>query len=254
MEFDKNSIAVVVLAAGLGTRMKSNKAKVLHEILGRPMIMYVAETAVNIAGENVIVVIGNQADSVKETVSAELNVHFSIQEEQLGTGHAVQCAFSCLSDKVKHVIILNGDVPLLRPNTVIEFLEDHLDKERHLSVLAVDVENPKGYGRIVFDEDMRLDEIIEESDATEQQKKIWTVNTGTYCVQKDFLFQSLNKVNANNAQGEFYLTDIIKIGNEEKKKVGVLIGRNAEEFIGINTPLELNSVEGIMKNRQGNIT
>lgn len=254
MEFDKNTIAVVILAAGLGTRMKSNKAKVLHEILGKPMILYVAETAVDVAGENVIVVVGNQADLVKETVSAKLNVCFSIQKDQLGTGHAVQCAFPYLQDRVKHVIILNGDVPLIRSCTVIELLEDHLSKERHISVLAADVENPKGYGRIVFNEDMHLNEIIEESDATEQQKKIRTINTGTYCVQKDFLFQSLKKVNANNAQGEFYLTDIIKIGNVERKRVGVLIGKNAEEFIGINTPLELNFVEGIMKNRQGNIT
>jgi bifunctional N-acetylglucosamine-1-phosphate-uridyltransferase/glucosamine-1-phosphate-acetyltransferase GlmU-like protein len=137
---------------------------------------------------------------------------------------------------------------------VIDLLKDHISKKRHISVLAADVDDPKGYGRLLFDKKMHVDEIIEESDATEQQKAIRIVNTGTYCVQKDFLFKSINKINANNAQNEFYLTDIIKIGNEEGKSVGALIGKDAEEFIGINTPLELNSVEKIMKNRQGNIT
>jgi len=250
----KDNIAVVVLAAGLGTRMKSNKAKVLHEILGKPMIMYVSEIATKIAGKNVVVVVGNQADEVKKTVSERLSVIFSLQEEQRGTGHAVQCAFPYVPDHAEHVIILNGDVPLLTPNTVIELLEDHLLSKRHVSLLAVEVENPKGYGRVLFDNNMHVNEIIEETDATEEQKAIKTVNTGTYCVEKDFLFHSLNKLKSNNAQNEFYLTDIIKIGNSEGMSVGVLIGKDPEEFVGINNPIELMNAERIMKNRLGNMT
>jgi UDP-N-acetylglucosamine diphosphorylase/glucosamine-1-phosphate N-acetyltransferase len=254
MIFNKNNIAVIVLAAGLGTRMKSNKAKVLHEILGKPMIMYVAEIAVKVAGNNVVVVVGNQADKVKNIVSGRLNVLFSVQKEQLGTGHAVRCAFPWLPDQVEQVVILNGDVPLLTANTVIDFIDDHLFSKRHVSVLAVEVENPKGYGRVLFDEKMHVHEIIEESDATEEQKAIKTINTGTYCVEKDFLFDSAKKIKSNNVQKEFYLTDIIKIGNIEGKKVGVLIGKDPEEFVGINNPIELLSAEKILKNRLGNMT
>jgi len=254
MSYDKNNIAVIVLAAGLGTRMKSNKAKVLHELLGKPMIMYVAETAVKIAGNNVVIVVGNQADAVKKAVSDHLKVFFSVQEVQLGTGHAVRCAFPCLPDQIEQVVILNGDVPLLTSNTVIDLLEDHLSERRHISVLAVEVENPKGYGRIIFDKSMHVDEIIEESDANEEQKAIKTINTGTYCVQKEYLFNSVKRITSNNAQSEFYLTDIIKIGNEEGKTVGVLVGKDPEEFVGINNPLQLVSAEKILKNRLGNMT
>ena len=254
MIFNEKNIAVIVLAAGLGTRMKSNKAKVLHEILGKPMIMYVAEIAVKVAGNNVVVVVGNQADKVKKIVSERLNVLFSVQKEQLGTGHAVRCAFPCLPEQVEQVVILNGDVPLLTANTVIDFIDDHLFSKRHVSVLAVEVENPKGYGRVLFDKNMHVHEIIEESDATEEQKTIKTINTGTYCVEKDFLFDSAKKIKSNNVQKEFYLTDIIKIGNVEGKNVGVLIGKDPEEFIGINNPTELISAEKILKNRLGNMT
>jgi len=254
MSYDKNNIAVIVLAAGLGTRMKSNKAKVLHELLGKLMIMYVAETAVKIAGNNVVIVVGNQADAVKKAVSDHLKVFFSVQEVQLGTGHAVRCAFPCLPDQIEQVVILNGDVPLLTSNTVIDLLEDHLSERRHISVLAVEVENPKGYGRIIFDKSMHVNEIIEESDASEEQKAINTINTGTYCVQKEYLFNSVKRITSNNAQSEFYLTDIIKIGNEEGKTVGVLVGKDPEEFVGINNPLQLVSAEKILKNRLGNMT
>jgi UDP-N-acetylglucosamine diphosphorylase/glucosamine-1-phosphate N-acetyltransferase len=254
MAFKQNNVAVIVLAAGLGTRMQSGKAKVLHEILGEPMIMYIAETAVKIAGANVIVVVGNQADKVKKTVSEHFKVLFSVQKEQLGTGHAVGGAFPFLPDQIEQVVILNGDVPLLTSNTVINFLEDHLCSKRHLSILAANVENPTGYGRILFDKNMNVNEIIEESDATEAQKAITTINTGIYCVEKGFLFNSVKKIKSNNAQGEFYLTDIIKIGSHENKTVGVLIGKDAEEFVGINTPLELISAEKILKNRLGNMT
>jgi len=254
MAFNKKNIAVIILAAGLGTRMKSDKAKVLHEILGKPMIIYIAEIAIKIAGKNVVIVVGNQADEVKKTVSEHLDVIFSVQKEQLGTGHAVRCAFPCLSDQIKQVVILNGDVPLLRSNTIMDLIEDHIFSKRHVSVLAVEVENPKGYGRVLFDKNMHLDEIIEESDATEQQKVIKTINTGTYCVDKDFLFDSVKKIKSNNRQSEFYLTDIIKIGNMEGKKVGVLIGKDPEEFVGINNPVELIFAETILKNRLGNMT
>lgn len=254
MTGNRGNIAVIILAAGLGTRMKSDKAKVLHEVLGKPMIMYVTETAAEIAGGNVIVVVGNQSAIVKETVSKYFNVFFSIQEEQLGTGHAVRCAFPNLTENIEQVVILNGDVPLIRSDTVHCFLENHVNADRDVSVLAVDVEDPKGYGRILLDKNRRVIGIVEEADATEEQKQIRTVNTGIYCVKKNFLFSSVKKIRQNNTQSEFYLTDIIRIGNSEHKEVGVFIGRDADEFIGVNNPQELVSAEKIMKSRLGNIT
>lgn len=251
---NRDKIAVIVLAAGLGTRMKSNKAKVLHEILGKPMIFYVMDTARKIAGDNVIVVVGNQAEKVKTIVSKNWEALFAVQEKQLGTGHAAQCAFPYLPDSIEQVIILYGDVPLLTCDTVNQLLEDHLNAKRHISILAVEVENPKGYGRVLFDQKRHVYGIIEESDATETQKRIKIVNTGIYCVEKNFLLNSVSKIEPNNAQGEFYLTDIIKIGYEEGKIIGALIGKDSEEFIGVNNPDELTLAGEIMQSRSGNIT
>ena len=140
-------LAVIILAAGLGTRMKSNKAKVLHEILGKPMVMYVVEVAKKIAGDNVVLVVGNQAEKVRKVVSEQTNVLFALQEEQLGTGHAVLCAIPQIPSHVREVVILCGDVPLLTEKTLTGLFEDHVKAQRDISLLAVEIENPTGYGR-----------------------------------------------------------------------------------------------------------
>jgi bifunctional UDP-N-acetylglucosamine pyrophosphorylase/glucosamine-1-phosphate N-acetyltransferase/UDP-N-acetylglucosamine pyrophosphorylase len=243
-------IAVIILAAGLGTRMKSDKAKVLHEILGRPMILYVVETAVKVAGNQIVVVIGNQAETVREAVSAKYQVCFALQEKQLGTGHAVMCALPEVPESAEDVLILCGDVPLIRSDTLLRLLENHLKNRHDISLLAVNTDNPAGYGRILMNKNMQLAGIVEERDATAEQKNIKTVNTGIYCVKKHFLKQALQKIRPNNVQKEFYLTDIIGIAYREGKNLGILIGDRSDEVTGINTPEELKNVETVMRSEK----
>ncbi len=254
MAFNKEKQAVVILAAGMGKRMKSGRAKVLHEILGKPMIMYVVETANRIAGNNVVLVIGNQADKVREMVSESAEVIFALQKNQLGTGHAVSCALPYLPDHTQEVVVLCGDVPLLTFETVMRLIKDHVKAKRDISLLAVEIDNPKGYGRVLFDKNRNVSGIIEEADASAEQKRIKTINTGIYCIKKEFLFDSLQKVKSDNVQGEFYLTDIVKIGYREGKVVGVIIGGDGEETIGVNNRHDLMTVENIMRNRLRNIS
>lgn len=248
------NVAVIILAAGLGTRMKSNKAKVLHELLGKPMVSYVVETATQVAGQDIILVIGNQAETVKAVFSEKNEFGYAYQEQQLGTGHAVQCAIPHIPDYISNVVILCGDVPLITSKTIADLVRDHLGQSRDLSVLAVEIENPRGYGRIVFDEEKRVCGIVEESDASADQKQIKMINTGIFCVKTDFLVSALPRVRSDNAQGEIYLTDILAIGYSDKKKMGVLVGSSPTEVMGINTTQELAQVETIMRKRLRNIT
>ena len=242
-------IAVVILAAGLGTRMKSNKAKVLHAVCGKPMVRYVVETAQKVAGSNVILVVGHQADEVRRTVSQQGTFYFALQTEQLGTGHAVLCALPHIPDSCEEVVILCGDVPLIQTHTIETMIESHLTENRDVSVLAVELANPTGYGRILLDVDGRVQAIVEEADASAEQKRIRLINTGILCVKKDFLAEALPQIKSNNAQGEIYLTDIIEVAYHNRKRMGAVIGDNPIEVTGINTIEELKSVEQAMKNR-----
>ncbi len=147
-----NKVAVIILAAGMGTRMKSDKAKVLHEITDQPMISYVVETAKKIAGDSVIVVVGHQAQEVQGCLSGFDGLIFAHQDKQLGTGHAVQCALTHIPAPCEEVVILCGDVPLIRSETIFDLVEDHLENTRDISLLAVELDNPFGYGRVVLDE------------------------------------------------------------------------------------------------------
>ena len=187
MQNTKNRVAVIILAAGMGTRMKSSKPKVLHEILGKPMVMYVVKTANKVAGSNVILVVGNQAEKVREALSKDDELIFALQEKQLGTGHAVLCALPYIPEYIEQVVILCGDVPLLSSDTVMRLLDDHIRKNRDVTLLAVEVDNPEGYGRVLFDKNMDVFGIVEEADASEKQKKIKIINTGIYSVKKKFL-------------------------------------------------------------------
>jgi len=241
------NIAVIILAAGMGKRMKSKKAKVLHAISGKPMILYVVETARRIAENNVILVVGNQAEGVKEKVSAAIDVEYAYQDKQLGTGHAVSCAIPFLNDNIDHVLVLCGDVPLIQRVTLLTLVENHMAQDRDITILAVKTETPRGYGRILYDDNLDVSGIVEEADADASQKAIKTVNTGIYCIEKVFLKAALKKIRPDNAQGEFYLTDIIKVGYQEKKRIGVVIRNNFEEFIGINTREDLIRIEKALR-------
>ncbi len=196
-------VAVIILAAGKGTRMKSSRAKVLHEIDGRAMVDYVVDSAKQVAGDNIVAVIGHQADIVQKAMSASHgNVIFALQAEQLGTGHAVQCAMPHVPESITDIIILCGDVPLLTAHTIRHLLAEHHGAKRDLTILAVDLDNPDGYGRVLIDGDNRVTGIIEQADATYEQKKIRIVNSGIYCTTTAFLNDSLGS------------TDKIKSGND----------------------------------------
>jgi UDP-N-acetylglucosamine diphosphorylase/glucosamine-1-phosphate N-acetyltransferase len=250
MRRNVEQLAVVILAAGLGTRMKSDQAKVLHKILGRPMVLYVVDVAVKTAGENVVLVVGHQADEVRRRVSAHARVRYALQEQQLGTGHAVTCALNETPAACRTLVILCGDVPSIKTNTIERLIGDHQKHRRDVTVLAVAVEDPTGYGRIVMNAKREVVGIVEEADATEDQKRIRIINTGIYCVERDFLDRALNKLTVDNAQGEYYLTDIVAIGKREGRQVGALIAEDPQEFRGVNSQEDLAAVEALMAAQQ----
>lgn len=246
-----SDIGIVILAAGLGTRMKSGKAKVLHKICGHAMVEYVVRVANDAVGENVVVVVGHQADQVEATVRTVGTARFALQERQLGTGHAVRCAIPELAPDVKHVVVLCGDVPLIQPQTIKQLIDDHRKNQRTITLLAVEVKDPKGYGRVIIDGQGRLTAIIEEADADEAQKRVSTINSGIYAIERAYLEDALPRLRADNAQKEIYLTDIVGLGYSEQKRVGVVIGQDSREVIGVNSQEDLQVAEKIMKQYQG---
>lgn len=240
------NIAVIILAAGKGTRMKSDKAKVLHEINSKPMVSYVVETASKVAGDNIVVVIGHQRQDVKNAVLRTVNARFAIQEEQKGTGHAVHCALPEIDSSIEDIVILCGDVPLISANTIKNLIDKHKKENAVVTVLAVNVENPKGYGRMITDESGSVIKIVEEADANDNEKSICLINSGIYCVEKDFLFQAIAKIKDSNAQNEFYLTDIVGIASLDNKRVSLFEGPSTDEVVGVNTCDDLDNAQRLL--------
>ena len=242
-------VAVVILAAGLGKRMKSGRAKVLHEVMGKPMVVYVVEAAIPVAGPAVVVVVGNQAEAVQREVACRAEVRFALQDRQLGTGHAVQCALPYLLSECREVMVLCGDVPLIRSATLKALLDAHVQAGSDVTLLAVDLDQPHGYGRVLIDPAGNVMGIVEEADASDQQRAIRTINSGIYCINRRFLEETLPLLTNDNAQGEFYLTDIIRIGSESGRSIGVTWASDPNEILGINTPQDLARVEAILRGR-----
>jgi len=237
---------IVILAAGLGTRMKSDLAKVLHRLDSRPLIGHVCETALSLSPEMVFVVVGHQADDVKAAVLSENDgdrFEFVRQEKQLGTGDAVNAARSFLSDKDSTVLVLSGDVPLIHTETLNRLIETHSNDEAACSVLTVSLDDPHGYGRVVRDSDLRFERIIEQKDATNEQLKIAEINSGIYCFDGRKLFEALAKVQNNNAQGEYYLTDVPRILKEAGDSVSLFLHGAAKEVEGVNDRMQLAAME-----------
>jgi UDP-N-acetylglucosamine diphosphorylase/glucosamine-1-phosphate N-acetyltransferase len=246
-------IAVIILAAGLGKRMKSQKAKVLHAVLGKPMVVHVVEVARQVAG-SVVVVVGNQAEEVRRVISSSAEVIYAHQDRQLGTGHAVMCALPHVPEGYDQVVILCGDVPLIRASTLKILVADHLQSRRDVTLLAVDLEHPHGYGRVLLDQAGRLSRIVEEADADEAQRAVRTINSGIYCVSRRFLEEALPRLDRSNAQGELYLTDIIRLGYDDARALGICRGGDPEEILGVNTPEDLRQVEAVLTARKADIS
>jgi len=233
-----NPVNGLILAAGLGTRMKSTKAKVLHEVLFKPMILHVLDTITALNLDHTFIIVGHQREKVAELVSG-YRASCIIQEEQHGTGHAVLCAEKELHHIGGTVLILSGDVPLIKADSLRAMLAAHAEKRPALTLMTANLDNPANYGRIVRNSHGCFQEIVEEKDATDQQREIREINAGIYCAEADFLFPALKKVGRANKQGEIYLTDIAKIAIESGLAVEIFSGAGGEELLGINSRSEL---------------
>jgi bifunctional UDP-N-acetylglucosamine pyrophosphorylase/glucosamine-1-phosphate N-acetyltransferase len=232
-------IISVILAAGKGTRMKSDLVKVLHPLLGVPMLSYPVELSLQgIQAEKTILVVGHQADKIKERFK-DSKIHFVLQEEQLGTGHAVLQALPFLQSFHGTVLILCGDVPLVKLETLHSFIDTFRRNESNLSVLTAVVENPSGYGRIIRGPTGWLERIVEEKDASEEEKLIREINTGIFCVKASFLIDGLKEIGQENAQGEYYLTDLVEIGRKRGLRCSAHIVEDPVEVMGINSRVDL---------------
>lgn len=237
----------MILAAGKGKRMKSSMPKVLHKVCGKEMINHVIDTMRKAEIDDVNVVIGTGSEIVKEATQNR-NVIYSLQEQQLGTGHAVMCAKEFLQNKEGVVAIFTGDAPLIKAETVKKLIQYHLENSFKATILTSVIDDPAEYGRIIKNEAGSVEKIVEFKDCNQEEKKVNEINSGMYCFNIASLLNSLEKLNNNNAQGEYYLTDVISILKNEGQKVGA-IDTDFEETIGVNSRVQLSQVEGIMKNR-----
>ncbi len=235
---EAKKVNAVILAAGKGTRMKSDMAKVLHPLCGRPMLAYPVDTARAVGAQKIIVVIGHQADMVRKAFAGE-GLIFVEQKEQLGTAHAILQTKRVLHDYEGPVVILCGDAPLLLPSTVRALFDLHVSEKAAVTVLTAILDDPYGYGRVVKGSNGEPIRIVEEKDATAEEKKIHEINTGIYCVESKFLFWAVGKIGNKNAQGEYYLTDIIGIAQRKGVRTRSYLAADPIETMGINTPGDL---------------
>lgn len=231
----------MILAAGKGTRMKSDLPKTMLPIAGRPLLSYVLDTARSIPHEKTIVVVGHKKETIMDEFR-DTGVEFVTQEPQLGTGHAVAQAEKALSGFDGDVIILSGDVPLLKPETIKSLLELHRQNNASITVLTFEPEDPGSYGRIIRD-GARIIANVEAKDATDEQLKIREVNSGVYVFKSSFLFPYLHRVDNQNAQAEFYLTDLINLAAKEGLTVCGMKTGELCEVMGANTPEDLKALE-----------
>lgn len=245
-------IKAVILAAGKGTRMKSNTPKVLHKIFEKPLLGYVLDNVKNIVNES-FVIVGHHAEEVTEYVEKNYNSAKTVlQSPQLGTGHAVSMVCPSLENFKGQVIILCGDTPLITEKTLQEFIDFHNQNNSDLTVMSTIFENPTNYGRIIRDTDNSLKCIVEEKDATPDQKAVKEVNAGIYCLNWEKIKPAFSQLTSNNAQGEYYLTDIIEWGKKNKLNVNAYIMQNNEEIYGINSRSNLATATKIMNTRKLN--
>lgn len=253
---------VMILAAGLGTRMKSGRAKVLHELGGLPLVAHVLRSAFEQAPEAIFTVVGHQAEEVERAVRDEAarlidggakarpELRFVLQAEQRGTGHAVMAAREQLAGRRNQLVIVPGDAPLVEATTLAHLVETHGAERNDATMLTVIMADPTGYGRIIRDEQGRLVRSVEQKDATPEELAIREVGVSIYCFDTQALIGALDHLTTDNAQGEYYLTDVPSVMQAEGKKVGLLCYSNAEEVLGVNTRIELADLERKLRDRK----
>ena len=237
----------VILAAGEGKRMKSSTPKVLHKACGKEMINHVIDTLRDAGIDDVNIIIGNGAEKVKQNTLSK-NVSYSLQEKQLGTGHAVKCAKDFLNGKKGLAAIFTGDAPLITTDTVKKLIAFHEENDFKGTILTSIVENPYGYGRVIREDNGELKKIVEHKDCSKEELNVNEINAGMYCFDIDSLLDSLDSLSNNNAQGEYYLTDVIEILKNKGEKLGAM-PVPFEETMGVNSRLQLAEVEQIMRRR-----
>src|SRR3989338_7543040 len=259
----KTGVAAIILAAGLGKRMKSDIPKVLHPVVGKPMLFYPLEVVKGLGIEKVILIVGHKAGEVIHALNSELRTSNLVpagfkrgsklvyvrQEPQLGTGHAVLSAEGSLKSFKKNILILSGDVPLITKQTILGLLDLHAKKKAAISFISTVVENPAGYGRVLRDGNNSVIRIVEHKDASIEERAVNEINTGIYCADTAFLFSGLKKIKKGNAQNEYYLPDLIEMAVKQKKRVAALTHINADEVMGINNRIELSEANRVMRQR-----
>lgn len=241
-------LQVAVLAAGQGKRMRSSLPKVLHPVLGRAMIDYVLHTVEELRPRGIAVVTGHGSEQVQQHVGQPVNLEWVIQDKQLGTGHAVQQSERVIKD-VRDVLIVCGDTPLLSSETLAELVKVHGERDAVVTVLTAELADPFGYGRIIRNSEGRITEIVEERDATTDQRTIVEVSSGIYCVRREVLFELLHKLGNRNAQGEYYLPDIVPLALAAGHAVESVCMTDPTEIQGINNRVQLAEVEACMQYR-----
>jgi len=241
------ALATVILAAGQGTRMKSSLPKVLHELAGQPMLTHVIGGARALGAEPIVAVIGHGAEKVRATCAAP-DVIFVLQAEQHGTGHALQCAIPALAGFCGDILLLCGDVPLLRATTLAALLDHHRSQQACVTVLTAELNNPHGYGRILRGSD-GVERIVEEKDATPAERAVREINTGIYVFAAPRVFGLLSRLTNDNAQGEYYLTDVIAAARRAQERVAALAVAPAEEAMGINDRVQLAQAGALLRQR-----
>lgn len=251
MENEEQNIITLIMAAGKGTRMKSKKSKLVQKLYGKELVLRVAELAEKIGSSEIIAVVGYLREQVEAVL--ENRVKYAFQEELLGTGHAVMQAERFLKDKKGKVVILYGDVPLIRPETLKNLINKSVTCKECATVLTAVYDNPTGYGRIIRDEGGNIKEIIEEKDADAVQKGIKEINSGIYCFDIEALLDSIHEITPNNAQGEYYLTDVIRIMNEKGLKTGAMTVEDNTEILGVNDRIQLELLTRVLRNRINNM-
>jgi len=252
---EQKALDVLILAAGLGTRMRSDLAKVLHRLDGRPLINYVSRAATALAPQKIYIVIGHQGEDVKAAVLAELDdrqAAFVVQEKQLGTGDAVNSAREFLQGRDSTLLVLSGDVPMIRPETLAALVQQHhrhRGKGAACTILTVKLSDPTGYGRIVRDDAGLFERIVEQKDATDVIRQINEINSGIYCFDTQKLFAALLSVRNHNLQGEYYLTDVPSLMREAGEDVAIFPHSDSNEIEGVNNRAQLADLERILNRR-----
>ena len=242
-----DNLFAVVLAAGKGTRMKSSLYKVLHPVCGKPMVDHVVGNMETLGAKEIVTVVGHGAEMVKDTLGDRST--YVVQEEQLGTAHAVQQAERALEGREGTTIVICGDTPLITPATIEQLMQTHQEAGAKATILTAIVEDPTGYGRILRGSDDLVSGIVEQKDATPEQQNVKEINSGTYCFDNKALFEALKKVDNNNSQGEYYLTDVISILKEQGEAIAAFAAADADELLGVNDRVALSQAESYMRNR-----